>query len=64
MKDIARSLIEENGGTMSEDLVRPFFEVRYQTEDLDAKGLFARLIDTNIVRSTFKPIPFEQIAID
>lgn len=64
MKDIARSLIEENGGTMSEDLVRPFFEVRYQTEDLDAKGLFARLIDTNIVRSAFKPIPFEQIAID
>lgn len=64
MKDIARSLIDENGGTVSEDLVRPFFEVRYQTEDLDAKGLFARLTDTNIVRSTFKPIPFEQIAID
>lgn len=64
MKDIARSLIKENDGQMSEDLVRPFFEVRYSTEDLDAKGLFSRLTDSDIFRKAFKSIPFEQVAID
>lgn len=64
MKDIARSLIRENNGKMSEDLVKPFFEVRYQTEDLDAKGLFNQLTDTNIIRNSFRSIPFEQISIN
>lgn len=64
MKDIGRSVIKENGGTVDESLVRPFFEGRYQTEDLDAKGIFSALSHESIVRNAFATIPFEQVAND
>lgn len=64
MKDIARSVISENGGVLSESLVTPFFENRYQSEELDDASIFSFLSSQDIVRDGFKNIPFETVARD
>lgn len=64
MKDFARSVISENGGVLSENLVTPFFEIRYQSEELDNASIFSSLSSQDIVRDGFRNIPFETVAHD
>ncbi len=64
MKGIARDVIRENDGVIDESLVRPFFEQRYGTSNLDAKAIFSTLSSVNIVNDRFATLPFEQVAFD
>ena len=62
---LSRMVIRENGGAVSAELVRPFFEYRYRDKEcLDEKGIYASLADKSMLSSGFKTIPFEQVALD
>ena len=59
MSVLAREVIQDNGGSMSNDLSGPFFSRRYQTGDLDEKKLFK---DMCSCRPPFMSIDFERYA--
>lgn len=64
MKSIARNTIRQNGGEVDETLIPPFFDTRYSTENLDAKGIFKSTTAPDLVQSGFKTMPYEQCAVD
>ena len=64
MKGIARDVIREHGGVVDESLVKPFFLWRYESEELDNKGIYASLSSSEIFRQKLGGIPFEQVAHD
>lgn len=64
MKSIARDTIRQNGGEVDEALIPRFFDTRYSTENLDAKGIFESTTAPDLVQSGFKTMPYEQCAVD
>lgn len=64
MKGIARDVIRENGGQMHEGLIPAFFETRYGSECLDAKGIFQKTATKDLILDRFETMPFEQCALD
>lgn len=62
MKDISRSLIRLNHGVVDDTLVRPFFERRYLSGDLDARGVLSMLSPKENSSLSYESIPFETIA--
>lgn len=64
MKGIARDVIRENDGKIEEGLIPAFFETRYGSECLDAKGIFQKTATQNLISDRFETMPFEQCALD
>ena len=64
MKGIARDVVRENGGRVDEGLIPAFFQTRYGSECLDAKGIFQKTATKNLISDRFETMPFEQCALD
>ena len=64
MKGIARDVIRENGGKVEEGLIPAFFKTRYDSECLDAKGIFQKTATRDLIFDRFETMPFEQCALD
>ncbi|WP_172623321.1 CRISPR-associated helicase Cas3' [Arabiibacter massiliensis] len=64
MKGIARDVVRENGGKVDEGLIPTFFKTRYDSECLDAKGIFQKTATKDLILDGFKTMPFEQCALD
>ena len=64
MKGIARDVIRENGGMVEEGLIPAFFKTRYDSECLDAKGIFQKTATRDLIFDRFETMPFEQCALD
>lgn len=64
MKGIARDVIRENGGQVHEGLIPAFFKTRYDSECLDAKGIFQKTATSDLIWDRYQTMPFEQCALD
>lgn len=62
MKGIARNVIRANDGMVSEDLIKEFFERRYDSGDLDAEEILKVLTKKDILSTEFSKMPFEWVA--
>lgn len=62
LKDIARDCIRENDSSIDEGLISRYFRKRYLDTDLDAAGVFKKLVDSAIVKEGFRAMEFEYAA--
>ncbi len=62
MKAIAKNEIEHNGGRINEGLIEPFFAMRYETGETDAKGIFHMLTARSLISSSLKTLKLETVA--